>query len=81
MHCNVRLASGDIPDMYTYTLHCQYAASYISSITRCKIPIHKFIYLVSLYCLYSSFLSTHYITVKVKLTLEEAMKAQMGSRG
>jgi hypothetical protein len=81
IHCNVRLTSGGISTMYENTMHCQYAASYVNSITHYKIVICKFIYLVYLYCLYSSFLSTHYIKLKVELTLEQAMLAQTGSRG
>jgi hypothetical protein len=81
IHCNVRLASGGISTTYKNTMHYQYAACYVNSITHYKIPIRKFIYLVYLYCLYSSFLCTHYVKVKVKLTLEQAMLAQTGSRG
>ena len=88
-HCNVRLASGGISTVYKNTLrcqyaacyvssvtHCQYAACYVSSVTRCQIPIRKFIYIA---CILHS--ATHYMKVKVKLTLEQAMLAQMGSRG
>ena len=56
--------------------HCQYAACYVSSVTHCQIPIRKFIYIA---CILHS--ATHYMKVKVKLTLEQAMLAQMGSRG
>ena len=75
-HCNVRLASGGISTVYKNTLRCQYAACYVSSVTHCQIPIRKFIYIA---CILHS--ATHYMKVKVKLTLEQAMLAQMGSRG